>query len=252
MSDPGAQYLVLYALDPWGQLERELKELMGPAFMPGALPCEAGPFTPAEAAEALTRLEAAEGDLGAFDGLMRFQPSLETIPSLSCDEAEHLARTAAEEELRREAGGEARAPVTWSWVGAFELPRCWAFLLHWGPNIPPGLGVVVDKHSRIVLVWRYVDVRPALQSAGFDVTPATGRSIRTKGPSRPPSKALLTKDLELVEHALYRQPDGTKMCLEVWAGPDGRAQIEVDSARHRFRRASEAPSQTSPWEPYED
>jgi hypothetical protein len=73
-----------------------------------------------------------------------------------------------------------------------------------------------------------------------------------KGSGRPPSKALLTKDLELVEHALYRQPDGSKMCLEVWADQDGRERIEFDSARHRFRWTAEAPAPTSPWEPYED
>jgi hypothetical protein len=111
---------------------------------------------------------------------------------------------------------------------------------------------VVDKHSRTPIVWRYIDVEPVLARAGFDVTPASGRTIRAPGSWRPPTKAHLTKGMSLEEHALYRLPDGTKMCLEVWAGPDGWERIEVDTAKHRFRWASEAPAQLSPWEPYED
>jgi hypothetical protein len=56
-----AQYLVLYAFQPSGQLARELKTVMGAAFNPGPLLCEAGPLSPADAAAALARLNAATG-----------------------------------------------------------------------------------------------------------------------------------------------------------------------------------------------
>ncbi|MCP3140107.1 hypothetical protein [Pyxidicoccus xibeiensis] len=253
MSAPqDALFLVLYALEPSGQLGRELKAVMGAALHPGPLPCEAGPFEPTEAAALLARLEAAQGHLGPFGGLMRLQPPAAAVAPMSWDEAERLALAAAEEELRRAPAGS--DVFHWSWVGAFELPRCWAFLLYAGPNIPPGLAVVVDRHSRMPIVWRYIDVESALENARFDVTPASGRTLRLAGSWRPPSKERLTKGLRLMERALYREPDGTKLCVEVWAEQDGWMPLELDTERKRYRWAPASTGQGVPsaWEPYED
>ncbi|WP_147446679.1 hypothetical protein [Corallococcus sp. CA047B] len=120
---------------------------------------------------------------------MRFQPALEAVLPLPHEEAESIALKAAQEQLLLEDPKHAdRGSFSWHWVGSFELTRCWAFLLYDGPNIPPGLAVVVDKHSHESIVWRYIDVAIALEKAGFDVTPAQGHTLRAAGSWRPPSR----------------------------------------------------------------
>jgi hypothetical protein len=102
---------------------------------------------------------------------------VEAITPLPKEEAERIARDAAEASRAEFEAVVGRPMPEWSWVGAYAFPRCWAFLFYAFRNIPPGVSVVVDMHTRRALLLRYVDLSGDLQRAGIDTTPSPRREV---------------------------------------------------------------------------
>ncbi|RYZ37932.1 MAG: hypothetical protein EOO71_26110 [Myxococcaceae bacterium] len=215
----------------------------------GTLPCVAGPFSKEEAQEFWARLEGIGGHLGVFGGGLFLQPSLEGMEPLSLEEAKRIAIDA---ELRDSNG---RPPSGYPWIGAFEFPRCWAFLLWEGPGMPPGGAVIVDKHSRTAMPMRYIDVEQDLRVRGFDTTPPGSAPEPSPASREPPTRQELVGDVEQWKRqpdAHYTEADGTRLHVEVWRCDITGLDRELDPVRKRHRLTGIRGSPPSDWEPYRD
>jgi hypothetical protein len=183
------------------------------------------------------------------------------VADLSRDDAEALALQAAESDRRRFDAMEGSPGLpAWSLIGAFDFHRCWAFLFYAWPNMPPGIGVIVDKNSRVAFPCRYVDVSRVLEAATFDVTPSIGRTLRLRG-SSPLAASSLRAPTELpgrdgattrrLEDTEYTDADGTPIRVEVYFDEVTGLNMEIDRTRRRYRQTG-MPEGPSEWIQYVD
>ncbi len=181
---------------------------------------------------------------------------------LAREDAERLALEAAEEDRRRFDLMGGRGLAAWNWIGAFELHRCWVFLLYAWPNMPPGVGVVVDKTNRAATTHRWIDIEHLLDAATFDVTPGVGRTVRYPGHSKPPSRPLRTR-AELPggdgstegrrPDATFMDADDASIRVEVWFDDITGLSTEIDTAGRRYRLSGlRTPEGCTEWVPYAD
>lgn len=260
----GTQFLVAYARAPSEPLRTELHRIMQPRHvegtLPGAagvysgvLPCVAGPFSNDEACGILNELGAVHPSwLGSASGRLLLQPSIELLAPLSEEDAAQVAYDALSRESSK------GALLTFQWIGAFELPRCWAFLFYQGPYIPSGIGVVIDKHTQAPILTSYIELEGNLNERGFDTSsaPGEGRTRRSPGSRKIPLRQDLisTEDghWERMPDVSYVEPDGTPLVVEVWLDEVTGLRREIDTERKRFRWARAGDGAPGQWAPYSE
>jgi hypothetical protein len=144
------QHVVIYFHNPGPQDEYDIKRAFGRAAarnLDMVFPFVSEPMELAEIEAALPKL--------VDTGVVLVQPPLSEIAGMTRDEALELVRRDSEWDdlLRR-----FRVDVPHS-LETKEFPHCWLILVQAREaGIPPGGGFIVDKHSKRVLVKRWVDV----------------------------------------------------------------------------------------------